>query len=79
MQYKDRTLIVNTQPVLEDGERVGKVATFRDKTEMKKMVDAFSEVKQYSEDLRAQAHEFTNKLYVILGLIQLGKKKKPYN
>ncbi|WP_228409613.1 sensor histidine kinase [Radiobacillus deserti] len=29
-------------------------------------------MKQYSEDLRAQAHEFTNKLYVILGLIQLG-------
>ncbi|UGB31246.1 MULTISPECIES: sensor histidine kinase [Bacillaceae] len=76
VQYKDRTLIVNTQPVLEDGERVGTVATFRDKTEMKKMVDAFSEVKQYSEDLRAQAHEFTNKLYVILGLIQLGKKEE---
>jgi len=76
VQYKDRTLIVNTQPVLEEGKRVGTVATFRDKTEMKKMVDAFSEVKQYSEDLRAQAHEFTNKLYVILGLIQLGKKEE---
>ncbi|WP_394186834.1 sensor histidine kinase [Metabacillus halosaccharovorans] len=76
VQYEDRTIIVNTQPVLEDGERVGTVATFRDKTEMKKMVDAFSEVNQYSEDLRAQAHEFTNKLYVILGLIQLGKKEE---
>ncbi|WP_408009244.1 sensor histidine kinase [Pseudalkalibacillus sp. A8] len=71
--YKDKILIVNTQPILEDGEQVGVVASFRDKTEIKKMVDALSEVRQYSEDLRAQAHEFTNKLYVILGMIQLGK------
>lgn len=76
VQYKNKTIIVNTQPVLEDGKRVGTVASFRDKTEMKKMVDAFSEVKQYSEDLRAQAHEFTNKLYVILGLIQLNKREE---
>ncbi len=71
--YKDKILIVNTQPIIEDGEQVGVVASFRDKTEIKKMVDALSEVRQYSEDLRAQAHEFTNKLYVILGMIQLGK------
>lgn len=76
LQYKEKTVIVNTKPVLEDGSRVGTVASFRDKTEMKKMIEAFSEVKKYSEDLRAQAHEFTNKLYVIFGLIQLGKKEE---
>ena len=27
----------------------------------------------HSEDLRAQTHEFTNKLYVLSGLIQLGE------
>jgi CitB family two-component system sensor histidine kinase CitS len=73
LQYKDKVIIVSTQLILENGQKVGMVASFRDKTEIKKMVDALSEVRQYSEDLRAQAHEFTNKLHVILGLIQLGK------
>ncbi|MGP4079960.1 sensor histidine kinase [Pseudalkalibacillus sp. R45] len=73
LYYNDKIVIVNTQPIIEDGEQAGIVASFRDKTEIKKMVDALSEVRQYSEDLRAQAHEFTNKLYVILGMIQLGK------
>ncbi len=30
-----------------------------------------SQVKSYAEALRAQTHEFSNKLYVISGLIQL--------
>ncbi|UOQ92398.1 sensor histidine kinase [Halobacillus shinanisalinarum] len=73
LQYKDKTVIINSNPITEDGKRTGTVVSFRDKTEIKKMIDAISEVRQYSEDLRAQAHEFTSKLYVILGLIQLGK------
>lgn len=73
IQYNGRIIIVNSQPIVEGNKKIGMVASFRDKTEIKKMVNTLSEVKQYSEDLRAQAHEFTNKLYVLLGLIQLGK------
>ncbi|WP_053218364.1 sensor histidine kinase [Virgibacillus senegalensis] len=73
LEYKDKIIIVNTRPITENGRKTGTVASFRDKTEIKKMVDALSEVRQYSEDLRAQAHEFTGTLYVILGFIQLGK------
>ncbi|WP_028783942.1 ATP-binding protein [Thalassobacillus devorans] len=73
LQYKEKTLIINSNPILEGGVRTGIVVSVRDKTEIKQMVDALSEVKQYSEDLRAQAHEFTSKLYVIMGLIQLEK------
>ncbi len=75
LEYKEKIIIVNTRPIKENGRKTGTVASFRDKTEIKKMVDALSEVRQYSEDLRAQAHEFTGKLYVILGFIQLGKTK----
>ncbi len=32
-----------------------------------------TEVRKYSEDLRAQTHEFSNKLYAILGLLELGE------
>ncbi|MBM7552649.1 sensor histidine kinase [Thalassobacillus pellis] len=73
LQYHDKTVIINSSPILENDKRTGTVVSFRDKTEIKQMIDAISEVRQYSEDLRAQAHEFTSKLYVIMGLIQLGK------
>jgi CitB family two-component system sensor histidine kinase CitS len=73
LQYNGKTIIINSQPILEGSKKIGMVASFRDKTEIKEMVNTLSEVKQYSEDLRAQAHEFTNKLYVLLGLIQLDK------
>lgn len=73
IEYNGKTIIVNSQPIVEHNEKIGTVASFRDKTEIKKMVNTLSEVKQYSEDLRAQTHEFKNKLYVLLGLIQLEK------
>ncbi|KPH72139.1 MULTISPECIES: sensor histidine kinase [Bacillaceae] len=75
IQYNGRTIIVNTMPFLDGDNKIGTVTSFRDKTEIKNMINTISEVKQYSEDLRAQTHEFTNKLYVLLGLLQLGKNK----
>ncbi|WP_370223624.1 sensor histidine kinase [Cytobacillus sp.] len=76
IQYKEKIMIVNTEPVFEENQRKGMVGSFRDRTEIKHMIDALSEVRQYSDDLRAQAHEFTNKLYAILGLLQLNKKEE---
>ncbi|WP_257348668.1 ATP-binding protein [Pseudalkalibacillus decolorationis] len=76
MLLKDRVVIVNRTPIYEKREIVGVVASFRDKTEVTEMVNTLSEVRQYSEGLRAQTHEFTNKLYVISGLLQLGDYKE---
>ncbi|MFD0825600.1 ATP-binding protein [Neobacillus sp. M.A.Huq-85] len=73
MVWKDRTVIVNCTPLFNQHEITGVVASFRDKTEIEQMLNTISEVKSYSEDLRAQTHEFTNKLYVLLGLLQLGE------
>ncbi|MBT2218464.1 sensor histidine kinase [Virgibacillus dakarensis] len=72
MALKDREIIVNRTPIIENGKVVGVVASFRDKTEVNEMLNALSDVRKYSEDLRAQTHEFTNKLYVLSGLLQLG-------
>lgn len=72
MHINHREIIVNRTPIIEDGEVVGVVASFRDKTEINEMLHALSDVRKYSEDLRAQTHEFTNKLYVLSGLLQLG-------
>jgi len=38
-----------------------------------KLLRTLEEVKRYSEGLRAQKHEYTNRLYAISGLLQLGK------
>lgn len=71
--FYDRIFIVNTTPITEEGETIGIVISFRDKTELKELINTLSEVRKYSEDLRAQTHEYTNNLYVISGLLQLGK------
>jgi two-component system, CitB family, sensor histidine kinase CitS len=71
--WKDKTVIVNCTPLFDENGISGVVASFRDKTEIEQMVNTISEVKSYSEDLRAQTHEYTNKLYVLSGLLQLGE------
>lgn len=68
--------IVNCQPIVENGSIEGIVASFRDKTEMIQMANTLSDIKRYSDDLRAQNHEFTNKLYVLSGYLQLGHYDK---
>ncbi|WP_369816876.1 ATP-binding protein [Salinicoccus sp. YB14-2] len=70
---EDKTLIVNQTPIFQKDEVKEVVASFRDKTEFEQMLNTISEVQNYSEDLRAQTHEFTNKLYVLSSLLQLGE------
>jgi CitB family two-component system sensor histidine kinase CitS len=72
IMLQGKMIILNSMPIYQDHMIVGWVATFRDKTDLKELVDKLSEVERYSEDLRAQTHEFTNKLYVIFGFLQLG-------
>lgn len=64
-------LLVNRIPLIVDGVSVGAIATFRDKTEVKQLAEELTGVRGYVEALRSQAHEFMNKLHVILGLVQL--------
>lgn len=73
MILNNRVVIVNRTPIFDKGKIVGVVASFRDKTEVTEMINTLSEVRKYSEDLRAQTHEYTNKLYAISGLLQLGE------
>lgn len=79
MIWNDKTIIVNSTPIVDENGIKGVVASFRDKTEIEQMLNTISEVKRYSEDLRAQTHEFTNKLYVLMGLLQLGQYREAIN
>ncbi|MCT6818314.1 MAG: sensor histidine kinase, partial [Lysinibacillus fusiformis] len=64
-------IIVNRVPMKVKGKIVGAVASFRLQSEIEQMAIELSQVKQYTEALRAQTHEFNNILYTISGLIQL--------
>lgn len=70
------TMIINTVPIQEKGEIIGAVASFRRKDELDILARQFSQVKEYSEMLRAQTHEYSNKLHTIAGLIQIGHDKE---
>lgn len=76
---EDKTLIVSQTPIFHKDEVKEVVASFRDKTEFEQMLNTISEVQSYSEDLRAQTHEFTNKLYVLSSLLQLGEYDEAVN
>ena len=64
-------LFTNRVPVTVDGEIVGAIATFRDKTEIRQLAEELTGVRSYAEALRAQAHNFMNKLHVILGMVRM--------
>lgn len=58
------------------GEIIGAVASFRNKSELYQLLRELSQIKSYAEGLRAQTHEYSNRLYTLLGLIQLGSYKE---
>ncbi|MEH7076847.1 sensor histidine kinase [Neobacillus drentensis] len=69
--------LVNRIPIFnKKGEVIGAVASFRNKSELSKLMQELSHVKAYAEGLRAQTHEYSNRLYTLLGLIQLGSYKE---
>ncbi|UTR06218.1 GHKL domain-containing protein [Alkalihalobacillus sp. LMS6] len=71
----EKTLIVNTRPIDEGGQRAGAISSFRDFTEMKQVKETMAQLQVQSDGLRAQTHEFRNKLYVLMGLLQLNKQE----
>ncbi|MFS0634278.1 sensor histidine kinase [Mesobacillus foraminis] len=73
-----KTFLFNVIPIYHQGSVKGAVSSFRDKTELKMLMDTISEVREYSEGLRAQTHEYSNKLYLLSGLIQLEKYQEAF-
>ncbi|HWR44510.1 sensor histidine kinase [Sporomusa sp.] len=64
-------IMTNRIPIMNRGKVVGAIASFRDKTEVTRMAEELTGVKRMAWSLRAQNHEFMNKLHTIAGLIQL--------
>jgi two-component system CitB family sensor kinase len=71
--FGDRILLINAMPVQVRSERVGTVITLRDHTELEDLVNELENAHSVVDALRAQAHEFSNTLHAVAGLIELGK------
>ncbi|MFC0472691.1 DcuS/MalK family sensor histidine kinase [Halalkalibacter kiskunsagensis] len=66
------TLLTNRAPLIVNKEIVGAISTFRDKTEVYQLAEQLTGVRMYAEALRAQSHEYMNRLHVILGMVKMG-------
>src|SRR5207245_1327375 len=68
----DRVLVASRRAISVRGHEIGHVATLRDTTELTGLSRGMG-VESLTEALRAQAHEFANRLHTIAGLVQLGR------
>jgi sensor histidine kinase regulating citrate/malate metabolism len=69
----DRVLVLNRMAVAVHSEPVGAVVTLRDRTELATLEHRLDASRHVTDTLRAQAHEFTNRLHTIAGLTELGE------
>ncbi len=69
-------LVVNRMPVVLGGRDVGAVATLRDRTEMEALIRELRSVSSLTTALRAQEHEFANRLHVMSGLLEMGEQEE---
>ena len=68
----DRVLLVGRAPMLWEGRRIGTVVTLRDHTELQSALGELDSARSVAESLRAQAHEYANRLHTILTMVELG-------
>ena len=74
-----KSMIVNRLPLTADSEITGVVSSFRPKNEVDLVSEKLSRIQTLADSLRSQAHEYSNKLHTIAGLIQLGANDEALN
>ena len=68
----DRVLVASRRVIHVQGREIGHVATLRDSTELTGLAHGLG-VDSLTDALRAQAHEYSNRLHTIAGLVQMGR------
>lgn len=67
----DVNVLADRLPIQEDTGQIGTVGILHDRTEYTKLMEDLSGTRYLVDSMRANNHDFTNKLHVILGLIQM--------
>lgn len=69
-------VLVDRIPIREEEDRIGTVGILHNRTEYTKLMEDLSGTRYLVDSMRANNHDFTNKLHVILGLIQMEMYKE---
>ncbi len=73
-QQRGKLTVLTTRiPVVYQDKIIGAIVCFRKKEELSRLAGKLTQVNAYIDGLRANNHEFKNKLQAIQGMIQLGK------
>ena len=67
----DDNILIDTIPVKENDDVVGAIGILHDRKEYTKLMEDLTGTRYLVDSMRANNHDFTNKLHVILGLIQM--------
>jgi two-component system CitB family sensor kinase len=70
--HGERVLVANRMPVRHEQRDLGAVITLRDRTELEGLVRELGSVRDLTDAMRAQAHEFSNRMHTVSGLLELG-------
>ncbi|MDF5753398.1 sensor histidine kinase [Spongiactinospora sp. TRM90649] len=70
---RGRVLVLNRTEVVVRGQHRGWVVTLRDRTELVRLAGELDQASSTTEALRAQAHEFANRMHTVVGLLELGE------
>lgn len=68
----ERIVVVSARRVTRDGRDLGTVLVVRDRTDVESLTRQLDAVQLMSTVLRAQRHEFANRLHLLNGLLQSG-------
>jgi two-component system CitB family sensor kinase len=68
----ERIVVVSARPVAREGRELGTVLVVRDRTDVESLTRQLDAVQVMSTVLRAQRHEFANRLHLLNGLVQSG-------
>ncbi|WP_326998748.1 sensor histidine kinase [Cohnella kolymensis] len=68
--------VMDLSPIMNQDKVIGMVITIRTMSEIEQLTDEVTKITAYSEHMRAQNHEYLNKLNTIYGLISLNQYDK---
>jgi two-component system CitB family sensor kinase len=69
----DHVVYIDTHPVSRANRDLGTIAVIRDRTDVVNLTERLETVATMTEALRAQRHEFANRLHVTAGLMDAGR------
>lgn len=70
---RDYRLVVNRMEIELAGRAFGAVVTLRDRTEVDDLLRELTSTRGLTDALRAQQHEFANRMHTVSGLLELGR------